>query len=104
MQCARAPGDTGFSSYEVVKITYAEAGDCYFTMSANGVRHVMPDGTTTHFGLDQWAREEAIFKRLKKLMFFRQFPLWKIVRIWRHFVLRQHYDARVAIILTLSWH
>jgi hypothetical protein len=35
-------------------------------MSANGVTHVMPDGTTEHFGLDQWAREEAIFKRLKK--------------------------------------
>jgi hypothetical protein len=80
MRWARAPGAARFSPFELVKIRRAEAGDCYFTMSANGVLHVTHDRTAEHFGLDEWAREQAVFKHLKKLMIFRRFPLWKMVR------------------------
>jgi hypothetical protein len=96
VQCAGAPGGAGFSPSELVTITHAAAADCSFTMSANGVTHVTADGTTEHFGLDQWTREDAIFKRLKKLKMVRRFPLWKMVRIWR-----QRCDARLTAILTL---
>jgi hypothetical protein len=62
MQCARAPGDAGFSPSEFVTITHAAAGDCYFTMAANnGALRVGPVG------------EKTIFKRLKELKMVRRF-------------------------------
>ena len=84
--------DPNFNPYELVKVPFAEITPDYFTMSANGVTHIHPDGNTENFSLDRWAKESSNFITLKKYKFFKFYFIWKPFRIWKKFVMRQRYD------------
>lgn len=83
--------DPNFSPYELMKVPFDEVNPEYFTMSHNGVTHILPDGTTEHVSLDRWAKELAIYGAIRKLKMFRHYFFWKNFRIWRNFVMRQRY-------------
>jgi hypothetical protein len=99
MQWARDPSDPEFSPYEIVKVTRLEAGQRYFTMSASGVTRVDPDSNTEVTSLDQWAKEESIYKSIRKLKTFNRYLLWKPVRVWRDFVQAQHYKEKRLLVV-----
>ena len=84
--------DPDFSPYELVKVSSAEVGTDYFTMSANGVTHIMPDGNTENFHIDSWVKESSIYVAIKKLKTFKNYFHWKPFRIWKNFVMGRRYD------------
>lgn len=84
--------DPFFNPYELVKVPFADVNSEYFTMSANGVTHVMNNGNTEHISLDRWSKESLIFSTIRKLKIFAQFFYWKPFRIWKKFVMRQRYS------------
>jgi len=95
--------DFEFSPYNLKKVSSLEIGNNYFTMSANGVTHMMPDGNTESIPLDRWSKESSIFKSIRKLRTFSLFFFWKPFRIWRNFVMRQRYDQLTDTIMTHSF-
>lgn len=92
MKHAKEKDDPDYSPYELVKIPHSEVKRNYFTMSANGVTHVDVEGNTEHFSLDTWAREESIFKSIRKLKFFQNYYIWKPLRLWRCFIMKQRFN------------
>jgi len=84
--------DMSFNPYEIAKTTFSQLKQEHFTMSASGVTHVLPDGTTSIVSLDQWANESSIFNRLRMLKVFNLYLYWKPFRIWRVFNTRRRYD------------
>ncbi|OHT03622.1 Dynein heavy chain family protein [Tritrichomonas foetus] len=89
------PKDPYFSPYELDKVPSALIGENFFTMSATGVTHSYPDGTTETMTLSLWAQEKSIFDSIRKLKFFFQYFFWKPFRIWRNFVMQQRYTQLV---------
>ena len=61
-------------------------------MSANGIVHVLESGETEQMTLDRWAKEESLYKSIRKLRTFNQYLMWKPLRVWRNFVMRQRYQ------------
>ncbi|OHS97076.1 Dynein heavy chain family protein [Tritrichomonas foetus] len=92
MKYAKTRDDPTFSPYELVKVPHCDIGKDYFTMSASGVTHVEPDGTTDHISLDIWAKEESIFKAIRKLKTFQNYMLWKPLRLWKYFIMERRYN------------
>lgn len=90
--------DPHFNPYELVKVPFAEIHDEYFTMSANGVSHLYPNGITETVSIDIWTRNASNFAAIRKLRVFSQFLYWKPFKIWRNFVIRQHYNNSTNII------
>ena len=54
----------------------------YFTMSRSGVTHFHGDDTS-FTSLSQWEREYHLFQRIRRLRFFRLYPQWKALGVWR---------------------
>lgn len=84
--------DPAFNPYELKKVSSQEIGNDYFTMSASGVTHVMPDGSTENLTLDRWSKESSIFMAIRKLRTFSNYFRWKPFRIWKKFVMQQRFD------------
>lgn len=82
-----------FSPYELRKVTSNELGGEYFTMSANGVTHMLPDGDTDQMSLDQWAKEAYCYDSMRKLRLFQRYFWWKPLQLWRKFVKYQRYKT-----------
>ena len=99
MKYRRSMQDPEFSPYDLVKITHNEVGKDYFQMSANGVTHFLGDGSTEHISLDQWAREESIYKSVRKLRTFYYYFFWKNFRVWKNFITQQHYNETMSKII-----
>lgn len=83
--------DPYFNPYKLIKVPYAEIKPEYFTMSAQGVTHLYPDGTTECVPIDKWATETSIYESAKKLKFFAQYFFWKPFKNWKNFVRRQRF-------------
>lgn len=96
--------DPFFSPYELVKVPYSEVHSDYFTMSANGVTHILPDGNTDNITLDQWSKETSIFKAIRKLRTFNQFYYWKSFRVWKNFVMQQRFDQILDKVYEFSYY
>ncbi|EAY00841.1 Dynein heavy chain family protein [Trichomonas vaginalis G3] len=92
LKWAKDPKCPDFSPYELVKTTYKDVGKNYFSMSASGVTHFYPDGTTEISTLDHWAREESIYKSIRKLHTFKLYLFWKPFKVWKNFITQQHYN------------
>jgi len=88
--------DPMFSPYSLTKVPSAETGTEFFTMSASGVTHVLPDGSTDTYTLDEWSREDSIYQSLRKLRVFQQYNLWKPIRIWRNYLINQRFHKLVS--------
>ncbi|OHS99158.1 Dynein heavy chain family protein [Tritrichomonas foetus] len=91
--------DPFFNPYQLTKVPFAEVNSEYFTMSANGVTHVISSGNTEHISLDRWSKESMLFSTIRKLKMFAQFFYWKPFRIWKNFVMRQRYNELSASII-----
>ncbi|EAY23175.1 Dynein heavy chain family protein [Trichomonas vaginalis G3] len=85
--------DPQFNPYSLSKVPYAEIDPEYFTMSANGVTRIQPDGDTEHVSLDLWAKESSIFLSIRKLQMFSKYYYWKPFKIWRNFVMKQRFET-----------
>lgn len=85
--------DPLFNPYSLSKVPFAEIDPEYFTMSANGVTRIQPDGDTEHVSLDLWAKESSIFLSIRKLQMFSKYYFWKPFRIWRNFVMKQRFET-----------
>jgi hypothetical protein len=92
--------DPEFNPYELTKVPFSEVRSEYFTMSANGVTHIMSDGNTEHIQLDRWAGEVALFSTIRRLKTFRLVFFWKPFRIWRNFVMRERYYQITRSVVT----
>jgi len=99
MKYAKDPSDPMFSPYDLTKVPHSDAGKDYYTMSANGVTHVTPSGFTEHITLDRWAKEESIYKSIRKLKTFQYYLVWKPFRVWKNFITQQHYLETLSKIL-----
>lgn len=86
--------DPTYNPYELVKITGDEAGTVYYTMSASGVTKMDLNGATETWTLDQWAKEETVYKAIREMRTFKHFMLWKAVRKWKAFAQEQSYGCR----------
>ena len=95
--------DLNFSPYALKKVPSNELGNEYFTMSASGVTHVKPDGTTESMSLDKWSKESSIFMAIRKLRTFSNFLCWKPFRIWKKFVMRQRFYQLTDKVLVSSF-
>lgn len=84
--------DPFFNPYELVKVPFAEINQEYFTMSASGIAHIMPNGQTENLTLDRWTRESSFFITLRKLKMFKLYFWWKPFTLWKSFVMRQRYN------------
>ncbi|OHT00199.1 Dynein heavy chain family protein [Tritrichomonas foetus] len=91
-----------FNPYELIKVPFAEITPEYFTMSANGVTHIHPDGNTENFSLDRWAKESSNFMTLKKFKLFKFYFIWKPFKIWKNFVMRQRYNQLTDKVMKFS--
>ena len=96
--------DPYFSPYDLVKVTSTQIRNEYFTMSASGVTHVLPDGNTDSISLDQWSKETSIFKAIRKLRTFNQYYFWKPFRIWKNFVMRQRFEQLLDEVYEFSYY
>ncbi|EAX91539.1 Dynein heavy chain family protein [Trichomonas vaginalis G3] len=95
--------DPAFNPYELKKVSSQEIGNDYFTMSASGVTHVMPDGSTENLTLDRWSKESSIFMAIRKLRTFSNYFRWKPFRIWKKFVMQQRFDQITDRVLMHSF-
>ncbi|OHT02076.1 Dynein heavy chain family protein [Tritrichomonas foetus] len=96
--------DPYFSPYDLIKVPSSDVHKEYFTMSANGVTHILPDGNTDNLSLDQWSKEAAIFQTIRKLKTFNQFYFWKPFRKWKNFVMRQRYEQIIDDVYQYSYY
>lgn len=92
--------DPFFNPYELTKVPFAEVNPDYFTMSANGITHIMANGSTEHIPIDRWSTESSMFSSIRKLKLFAQFFFWKPFRIWKNFVMRQRFGQLTGSVLT----
>jgi len=91
-----------FSPYSLRKAIFSEVGKEYFTMSASGVTHIHPDGQTETISLEQFAREESLFKALRKLSFFSGYYFWRPFTMWKKFVMHQRFSEIQSHVLGQS--
>jgi hypothetical protein len=101
---ASDPRDPAYDPYQLHKVAFADIQPPYFTMSADSVTSVNPDGDTENLPLDRWEREASIFQSLRKLRTFKMFFMWKPFRIWRNFVMKQHYDEMTQRVMHYSFY
>ncbi|OHT11165.1 Dynein heavy chain family protein [Tritrichomonas foetus] len=98
LKYAKSRNDPYFSPYELMKVPFCEAGEDYFTMSANGVTHIDEQGNTEYCSLDAWAKEETDFCSISKLRLFQTYLFWKPFKFWRTYVMRQRYKSTTRTI------
>lgn len=99
MNLAKDRSDPTFSPYELVKVPNAEKNSEYFTMSAQGVTHILPNGEADHTTLEQWAQETNQYKMIHALRFFLYYRHWKFFRIWCNYIKRHRYKLIVSQVL-----
>ena len=104
LKYAKDKDDLTFSPYELVKVTHSEIGKEYFTMSANGVTHFYPDGSTEVTSLDAWVKEDSIFKSIRKLRTFNKLNLWKPFRLWKFFITKKRYNEMKYKVLDFPYY
>eukprot|EP00002_Diphylleia_rotans_P013198 TRINITY_DN2570_c0_g2_i4.p1 TRINITY_DN2570_c0_g2~~TRINITY_DN2570_c0_g2_i4.p1 ORF type:complete len:2678 (-),score=502.92 TRINITY_DN2570_c0_g2_i4:4443-12476(-) len=78
----RAPRDT-FRPYDLVVVSMEETEPEHFTMSSNGVVHVIPNEPTERYTLSDWVRESIHFNILTSINFFKNYLLRKTFGLWR---------------------
>jgi len=87
----KSRNDPDFSPYELKKVPHSDIGTEFFTMSANIVTKVLPDGNTDSISLENWCREASIFSGIRKLKFFKLYFFWKTFKIWRRFLQKERF-------------
>lgn len=93
--------DPYFNPYDIVKSTHTELKSEYFTMSANGVTHVIGNGETETLTLDRWCFESAMFSAIRKLNVFKLFRFWRNFQLWRRFLQRTRFESIKSKVVSL---
>lgn len=105
LKYSKSRNDPHFSPYDLTKTAFCEAGEDYFTMSANAITHVDENGNTETLSLDDWTKEETDFSSIRRLRIFKTYLFWKPFKVWRTYVQRQRYKetARSVKLIPLMY-
>ena len=56
----------------------------YMTLSSRGITHYI-QGIGEFIEIDEWEREDKLFEKLKCLLFFKEYKVWKNFTVWKKF-------------------
>ena len=98
LYCNKAATDGKiFRPYDLVVVPEKEIHAEYFTISAQGVVHVMPKtsegSVTTFYSLADWMHQSKLFNLLTSMKFFKNYLNGKVFSLWRGNVRYNHYCA-----------
>lgn len=98
LYCNKASNNSKiFRPYDLVVVPEKEIHSEYFTISAQGVVHVMPKtsegSVTTFYSLADWMHQSKLFNLLTSMKFFKHYLNNKIFLLWRANVRYNHYCA-----------
>ena len=54
----------------------------YYTMSKEGITHFCKSSESEFTPLDKWEEEYSMFHKIRKIVFFRRYRLWKSFTVW----------------------
>ncbi|OMJ81043.1 hypothetical protein SteCoe_18549 [Stentor coeruleus] len=98
LYCNKASANSKiFRPYDLVVVPEKEIHPEYFTISAQGVVHVMPKtsegSVTTFYSLADWMHQSKLFNLLTSMKFFKHYLNGKVFSLWRGNVRYNHYCA-----------
>ena len=99
LYCVKAPPEKcEFRPYDLVVVPEKEVSGEYYTISAQGVVHVVPklrgEGSgTTFYSLSDWMHQSKMYNLLTSMQFFKSYLNGKVFKLWRENVRYRHYCA-----------
>ena len=86
-----------FRPYDLIVVPEKEIQSEYYTVSAQGIVHVMPKtsegSVTTFYSLADWMHQSKLFNLLTSMKFFKHYLNGKVFQLWRGNVRYNHYCA-----------
>ena len=73
-----------FRPYDLVVVSQQDAGVDYYTMSAAGLVHVLPNEPSEFIPLAEWMRQSTLFNMLRSIRFYKYYLHSKCFNLWRN--------------------